>query len=990
MKRRNVIILLIGIIFLLFASRCLAVSDLEPSWTRVWGGNRDDRGRDVAVDERGNLYMVGSTESFNTSNVNAFLAKYTLEGEVLWEKTWAGDGSIYIGAEGYGVAVAPDGDVYVAGVAWTKEYWRSDPGQHYEHVLLLKYTSQGKLLWAKTQKNRTIIRHCTVAVDSRGSVYHTGGGYLEKDDGWSTSYSFLMKYTPDGQIIGEKEWRGEYPGFQINSGYDLAVDQMDNLYLVGTGQDRETEETSFAVLQKYARDGELLWARNWGGNNAEGKGVAVDPSGNVYITGDYYSSVLTIKYTSEGEMAWRKLPWRNVIESYGYGIAADGYGNVYVVGTLWGNQEVLADAFVIKYTQQGEPLEVEIWGGDESDKGFGITADPWGSLYITGSTRSFGAGGSGAFLIRIQSAVPSIKNLLSSDVTKEIFTDKDGDNISLFIPTSFAEDKARITEERLFGLGRKTLYHPEVRKEHYKEVVKELITQPLTEDHRSLLRKIAEEEIKRLDLGVDEASTFLDLVDLSVDFSTLGINESFITENIASSRFLKNLQAIVKKGKEAGGNTNFRRACQALEVGLASLRGTLTLIDLAKATLLPSSLLQENAKGRLQDIERSLIESESFLLADPAFIRAVDEIKEEMQALDYGWYTKALVAIEKQNEEILSSSITLAVALAHLPHAWAFTLTWGTIKGIASQEDELYQACIAATVHEALYPSASSTFSLAQLDYYSQLSFYFHMVRVLTQPVAQFRYFFSKTADEWQVYYEEKIDLIRELMNTLEKRESPETPVSQTAEVPSVEPAVVPSGRLVWRYETGSTTVDSPTAADGVIYVGSKDGYIYALDADSGELVWRHETGGTLDTCPIVANGIVYAALYDGYIYALDADSGELVWRYETGSNLVHSPTVADGVVYVGSHDDYIYALGPQSGTLVWRYKTGEFIIVFPIVADGVVYVGSGDSYIYALDVDSGNLMWRYETGGRVPASPCSLWGGLCRIIRRLHLCPER
>lgn len=93
----------------------------------------------------------------------------------------------------------------------------------------------------------------------------------------------------------------------------------------------------------------------------------------------------------------------------------------------------------------------------------------------------------------------------------------------------------------------------------------------------------------------------------------------------------------------------------------------------------------------------------------------MDEIKEEMQALDYGWYTKALVAIEKQKEEILSSSVTLAVALAHLPHAWAFTLTWGTIRGIASQEDELYQACIAATIHKVLYPSASSTFSLAQL-----------------------------------------------------------------------------------------------------------------------------------------------------------------------------------------------------------------------------------------------------------------------------------
>lgn len=532
MKRRNVIILLIGIIFLLFASRCLAVSDLEPSWTRVWGGNRDDRGRDVAVDERGNLYMVGSTESFNTSNDNAFLAKYTPDGEVLWEKTWGGDGSNYIGAEGYGVAVAPDGNVYLVGVAQAKEYYRSDWDVHYEHILLLKYTSQGELIWAKIQESRTIFSHCAVTVDSRNRVYLAGYGSF-KDDGGEKWFAFLRRYTEDGQITWEREWiRGDH-GFQVICAYALAIDQSDNLYLVGTG--------SGAFLQKYSSEGELLWVETWGGNNAdaEGKGVAVDPSGNVYITGDYYNSVFIIKYTPDGKMVWDEVPWPTRIESYGYGIATDVYGNVYVTG--WGVPNVSPDAFVMKYTQQGEPLEVEIWGGDEADFGYGITTDPWGSLYITGSTRSFGAGGSGAFLIRIQSAVPSIKNLLSFDVTKEIFTDKDGDNISLFIPTSFAEDKARITEERLFGLGRKTLYHPEVRKEHYKEVVKELITQPLTEDHRSLLRKIAEEEIKRLDLGVDEASTFLDLVDLSVDFSTLGINESFITENIASSRFLENL-----------------------------------------------------------------------------------------------------------------------------------------------------------------------------------------------------------------------------------------------------------------------------------------------------------------------------------------------------------------------------------------------------------------------------------------------------------------
>lgn len=104
------------------------------------------------------------------------------------------------------------------------------------------------------------------------------------------------------------------------------------------------------------------------------------------------------------------------------------------------------------------------------------------------------------------------------------------------------------------------------------------------------------------------------------------------------------------------------------------------------------------------------------------------------------------------------------------------------------------------------------------------------MVRVLTQPVAQFRYFFSKTANEWQVYYEEKIDLIRELMKALERREISGALVLKTTEVPSVEPAVTPSGKLVWRYQMADSVYNSPTVANGRVYVVSGGG-IYALQA---------------------------------------------------------------------------------------------------------------------------------------------------------------
>ena len=153
---------------------------------------------------------------------------------------------------------------------------------------------------------------------------------------------------------------------------------------------------------------------------------------------------------------------------------------------------------------------------------------------------------------------------------------------------------------------------------------------------------------------------------------------------------------------------------------------------------------------------------------------------------------------------------------------------------------------------------------------------------------------------------------------------------------------------------------------DGVVYVGSFLGYVYAVvpptlasapqaggpgpaPAPTPTLRWRYETGDDVRSSPAVVDGVVYVGSYDDYVYALDADSGQLRWRYETGFPVSSSPAVVDGVVYVGSGDKYVYALDADSGQLRWRYETGHGVFSSPAVVDGVVYVGSNDNYVYAV-----------------------------------------
>ena len=134
----------------------------------------------------------------------------------------------------------------------------------------------------------------------------------------------------------------------------------------------------------------------------------------------------------------------------------------------------------------------------------------------------------------------------------------------------------------------------------------------------------------------------------------------------------------------------------------------------------------------------------------------------------------------------------------------------------------------------------------------------------------------------------------------------------------------------------------------------------------TGQLAWKFKTGDHVGSSPAVSGGLVYVGSNDKYIYALDAASGTLRWKFKTSDWVISSPAVSGGLVYVGSNDNYIYALDAASGTLRWKFKTGDTVSSSPAVSGGLVYVGSDDHYIYALDAATGTLRWKFKTGDGV------------------------
>ena len=129
------------------------------------------------------------------------------------------------------------------------------------------------------------------------------------------------------------------------------------------------------------------------------------------------------------------------------------------------------------------------------------------------------------------------------------------------------------------------------------------------------------------------------------------------------------------------------------------------------------------------------------------------------------------------------------------------------------------------------------------------------------------------------------------------------------------------------------------------------------------DLDWSFTTGNSVYSAPAVVNGVVYAGSYDGNVYALNASTGAKLWSFATGS-IDSSPAVANGVVYVGCLDTNVYALNATTGAKLWSFTTGAIVPSSPAVANGVVYftaVASGK--LVALDASTGSVLKELDLG---------------------------
>ncbi len=172
-----------------------------------------------------------------------------------------------------------------------------------------------------------------------------------------------------------------------------------------------------------------------------------------------------------------------------------------------------------------------------------------------------------------------------------------------------------------------------------------------------------------------------------------------------------------------------------------------------------------------------------------------------------------------------------------------------------------------------------------------------------------------------------------------------------------------PPFRVAWTRNFQPERVErfvQPIIHRGKVFIGTKSGHLYCLDAASGEDVWEFACGSPIVHTAACSEGKVCFAALNGCVYALNADSGDFVWRFEgrKGYGISAAPLILGNALYIGGRDGTFYGISLDDGKLRWEHEAGAPIFNTAAGHDGTVYFGAEDMRLRALSTDSGQLLW--------------------------------
>ena len=365
----------------------------DPAGNELWNrsfngvGAGYDEGRAVFVDQSGNVYVTGVSEGAS-SNYNAITIKYDAGGTQQWATAYNGSGNGY--DEGYDIMADNSGNVYICG---------GGVGANGEDYLTAKYNSAGVQQWATLYNNAgtNVDAAYAMDMDATGNVYVTGYSYGSAANDFDVA---TIKYNNSGA----QQWVTRYngPGSKFDSGQDIAVSASGDVYICGYTRALTGITNYDALTIKYNNGGTQQWVQTYAGVGVDydrANKLLVQTNGNIAVTGRSVGTITTaedlmlLNYNgASGTLIWeRRYDGGYVQYDEGKDIAQDINGDLYVTGYSY-NTGSNNNYLTIKYDTLGNQVWLVKYNGpaNNSDQAFAMTLDNLGNIYLTGLSKGSG------------------------------------------------------------------------------------------------------------------------------------------------------------------------------------------------------------------------------------------------------------------------------------------------------------------------------------------------------------------------------------------------------------------------------------------------------------------------------------------------------------------------------------------------------------------------------------------------------------------------
>ena len=394
--------------------------------TQQIGSSYLDYGKDISIYSSDSIYIVGHSEGDLENNANSggsdiFLIKYDSLG---W-KQW----SALLGSSQNDFALGSDIDsndnIYLTG--YTQGDLDGNISSGNDDIFLSKYNSSGTKQWTSTLGSAQDDQAKAVALfPASNAAYVTGQtmGDITGDNAGNNDI-FLLRYNSSSGVV---IWRIQKGSSEDDISQGVDTDSFGNIYLTGYTKGDLTGDSSGDAdffIAKYNSSGVIQWLKQPDTtSDSFGQSIVLDSSNNIYVTGHTEGSfdgnanyggsdIFLVKYNTSGDKQWSVQTGSSGNE-YGKGISVDSSGNIYITGyvstDLDGNKNLGGnDTFVMKFDSSGTKEWTAQTGSSYNDYATSIEINSDGYLFITGATDggldgNENLGGTDIFLFKMDSS----------------------------------------------------------------------------------------------------------------------------------------------------------------------------------------------------------------------------------------------------------------------------------------------------------------------------------------------------------------------------------------------------------------------------------------------------------------------------------------------------------------------------------------------------------------------------------------------------------